>query len=66
MLTVNFVVVLNKIQVVLLSTHPSQRFHSISQARIISLTKTLYDLYITFRILEATNKAVGKFRVVAV
>ena len=43
MLTVNFVVVLNKIQVVLLSTHPSQRFHSISQARIISLTKTLYD-----------------------
>ena len=45
MLTVNFVVVLNKIQVVLLSTHPSQRFHGISQARIISLTKTLYDLY---------------------
>ena len=45
MLTVNFVVVLNKIQVVLLSTHPSQRFHSISQARIISLTKTLYDQY---------------------
>ena len=43
MLTVNFVVVLNKIQVVLLSTHPSQRFHGISQARIISLTKTLYD-----------------------
>ena len=62
MLTVNFVVVLNKIQVVLLSTHPSQRFHSISQARIISLTKTLK----VFRILEATNKAVGKFRVVAV
>ena len=41
MLTVNFVVVLNKIQVVLLSTHPSQRFHSISQARIISLTKNI-------------------------
>ena len=63
MLTVNFVVVLNKIQVVLLSTHPSQRFHSISQARIISLTKKLYE---PFRILEATNKALGKFRVVAV
>ena len=43
MLTVNFVVVLNKIQVVLLSAHPSQQFPSISQARIISLTKTLYD-----------------------
>ena len=43
MLTVNFVVVLNKIQVMLLSSHPSQRFYSISQERIISLTRKLYD-----------------------
>ena len=46
MLTVNFVVVLNKIQVMLLSSHPSQRFYSISQERIFSLTRKSYDQYV--------------------
>ena len=56
MLTVNFVVVLNKIQVVLLSSHPSQRFYSISQERIFSLTRKSYDQKYHWGLIRKTQR----------